>query len=84
VPLALIATILIQTTVAGMWLGKVEERLAQHSLQLSALSVRDAAHDGEARRIAEYLARLDERLAAQNATLLRLDARLAAPPGRSP
>jgi hypothetical protein len=68
------------------WGAKLEARVEQHEGQLAALLSTDAATAVEARRVAELLTRLDERLSNQGDVLRRLDAALgrynAVPPSR--
>lgn len=72
-PVALIMTILVQTFVAGMAWASLSARVEQHERQIAALLASDAQMQGEARRIAEYLARMDERLGAQTELLRRVE-----------
>lgn len=79
VPLALILTIAMQTLAAVWWAAGMAARVEQHERELRTLSQSDVHMQGEARRIAELLSRLDERLTAQTELLRRVEQNLQRP-----
>lgn len=73
VPLALILAILGQTLMGVWWAAGMAARVEQHEREIRSLAQADAHMQGEARRIAEVLSRLDERLLAQTELLRRVE-----------
>lgn len=73
VPAALILTIALQTMGAVWWAAGMDARVAQHDREIKALTQNDGQMQGEARRIAEMLSRLEERIAGQTALLQRVE-----------
>jgi hypothetical protein len=73
VPLALIGALLMQTAGMGWWASQQAATDRDHEMRLARLEQMDNAMAIEARRMAEMLARLDERMIAQNAILRRME-----------
>lgn len=69
VPIALIVTIVLQTAGLVWWAASLEGRLMRVERDTAALIAADAKINDDMRRAAEYLARLDERLASMSVTL---------------
>jgi uncharacterized coiled-coil protein SlyX len=74
VPLALILALLLQTAGMVWWAASLSSKVAEHTADIGALQANVSHMNNEAGRIREVLARLDERLAAQNELLRRVDA----------
>jgi predicted hotdog family 3-hydroxylacyl-ACP dehydratase len=73
VPLALILTLAAQTLGVGWWAATLQAEQMTQRIQIEELRQARAVSVSEERRIAEALARLDERLRAQTEILQRLD-----------
>ena len=72
-PIAMIAGLAIQV-VAFIWTAsKFAAQVEQHDRRIIALEAADTRMSEDARRISEYLARMDERLQAQTAILRRVE-----------
>lgn len=82
VPVVLISTIVVQTIGIVWWAATLDHQVEQHERRLVQLESADARLDTEARRLSELLVRVDERLAAQNQILQRLEQSLRQPSGR--
>lgn len=73
VPIALIFVLLGQLA-TGVWVAsKLQSQVEQHDRRIGALEATDTRMSEDARRISEYLARMDERLQAQTAILRRVE-----------
>jgi hypothetical protein len=84
VPLALILTLAGQTLGMVWWAAELSASVKDHEYRIVRMEHGDAASAIEARRMAEMLARLDERLQAQNAILRRIEESLARSPHQRP
>lgn len=78
VPLALILALIVQTAGMVWWAASLSSRVQQHTGEITTLQANVQHMNSEAGRIREVLARLDERLAAQNDLLRRMDAAMTA------
>jgi peptidoglycan hydrolase CwlO-like protein len=78
-PLALILTIVMQTLTVVWWAAGISARIEQHEREIRALTNIDTQMQGEVRRIAELLSRLDERMTAQTELLRRVEANIQRP-----
>lgn len=76
VPISLIATIMAQTIAGIWWASALNERVAQHDRQISALIAQDQVSTHEMRRVSDLLARVEERLAATSTALGRVEVAL--------
>ncbi len=76
VPIALIFTMAIQTVGVIWWAASLSTRVDHQERQISGLVVSDQQAKQEARRIGEWLSRVDERIAAQTELLRRVEASL--------
>ena len=74
VPIALIVTIIVQTGGMIWWASGLTHRVDQHGRDITALHQDGRGYINEAARVRETLARLEERLAAQNDLLRRVEA----------
>lgn len=74
VPIALIVTIAVQTVGVVWWAATLSAQVSKHDQEIRALTVNDQQMQGETRRVAEALVRVDERLAAQTELLRRVEA----------
>ena len=73
VPLALIFVLIGQLGM-GVWVASaLRKDVEQHDRRIGALEATDTRMSEEARRISEYLARMDERLQGQTAILRRVE-----------
>jgi hypothetical protein len=73
VPIALIFVLAGQAA-TGVWIaGRLQSQVEHHDRRIVALEATDARMGEDARRISEYLARMDERLQAQTAILRRVE-----------
>lgn len=77
VPLALIVTLCLQTAGMVWWAATLSATVGTHDRRIASLEAADARHAAEAARVAEALARLDERLALQTEILREIRARIA-------
>lgn len=75
VPIALIVTLAAQTLGIAWWAATLETKQAQMQQDIAELRRVEAVRTLDDRRIAEALARLDERLRALAEILQRLDRR---------
>lgn len=82
VPIALILTLAVQTGGMVWWAASISARVDNHTEQIGLLRGRDTERTTEERRIAEAIARFDERLRAQTEILQRLDRAMT--PSRNP
>lgn len=73
VPIALILTIIVQTVGLVWWAASLSHQVAQHTRDIAALHMEGRGYTSEAARVRETLARLEERLAAQNDLLRRVE-----------
>lgn len=80
VPLALIATLIVQTIGIGWWAATITSEQQYQREQIAELRAARAATQLEERRMNEILVRLDERMRAQTEILQRLERSL----GRAP
>ncbi len=78
VPLALIMTMALQTLGVIWWAASLSTRVEHQERQIVALNASDAQSKQEARRIGEWLSRVDERIAAQTEMLRRVEVTLSA------
>jgi hypothetical protein len=78
VPLALIMTMFLQTVGIIWWAASLSTRVEHQERQIIALNTSDAQAKQEARRIGEWLSRVDERIAAQTEMLRRVEVSLTA------
>ena len=78
VPLALIMTMALQTLGVIWWAASLSTRVEHQERQIVALNASDAQAKQEARRIGEWLSRVDERIAAQTEMLRRVEVTLSA------
>jgi hypothetical protein len=76
VPIALILTLLMQTAGFGWWASGLDHRVSEHQRRIASLEQYDANSAVEGRRVAELLARLDERLTTQTELLREIRERL--------
>ena len=76
VPLALILAMAVQTIGVIWWAASLSTRVDHQERQIAGLVVSDQQSRQEARRIGEWLSRVDERIAAQTEMLRRLEATL--------
>ena len=82
VPIALIV-VLVGQAVTGIWLAaRLQNQVEDHDRRLVGLEGSQSRMSDEARRISEYLARMDERLQAQTAILRRVEDALRQVPTR--
>lgn len=79
VPLALILAMAIQTVGVIWWAASLSTRVEHQERQIAGLVVSEQQAKQEARRIGEWLSRVDERIAAQTEMLRRLEATLTRP-----
>lgn len=77
VPLALIMAMALQTLGVIWWAASLSTRVDHQERQIIALNASDAQAKQEARRIGEWLSRVDERIAAQTEMLRRLEVTLS-------
>jgi hypothetical protein len=77
VPIALILTLLAQTVGIVWWAASLSGQVQDHGRRIGVMEAQDMRAEGEARRINEILARLDERMQAQTQILRRLEETLA-------
>lgn len=73
VPIALILAIVLQTGGFIWWAAGLSHRVDQHTREIAALHMEGRGYTSEAARVRETLARLEERLAAQNDLLRRVE-----------
>ena len=66
VPLALILALLVQTAGMVWWAATLSSRVDGHAADIARLVESNSGHAAERQRVAETLARLDERMAAQS------------------
>jgi hypothetical protein len=78
VPLALIMTMFLQTIGIIWWAASLSTRVDHQERQIVGLVQAEQQTKLEARRIGEWLSRVDERIAAQTEMLRRLEQTLAA------
>jgi hypothetical protein len=78
VPLALILSMAIQTVLIVWWAASLSSRVEHQERQIVALTTSDAQAKQEARRIGEWLSRVDERIAAQTEMLRRVEVSVTA------
>jgi hypothetical protein len=78
VPIALIFTMAIQTVGVIWWAASLSTRVDHQERQIVSLVAAEQQTKQEARRIGEWLSRVDERIAAQTEMLRRLEQTLAA------
>jgi hypothetical protein len=78
VPIALIFTMAIQTGGGIWWAASLSTRVDHQERQIVSLVAAEQQTKQEARRIGEWLSRVDERIAAQTEMLRRLEQTLAA------
>lgn len=76
VPLALILALLVQTAGMVWWAATISSRVDTHDREIAGLIATNSGNARERQRVAEVLARLDERMAAQTELLRRLEATL--------
>ena len=76
VPLALIVTMAIQTLGVIWWAASLSTRVDHQERQIDSLVAAEQQTKQEARRIGEWLSRVDERIAAQTEMLRRLERNL--------
>lgn len=73
VPIALIFVLATQLA-GGLWfMSKLQTQVEQHDRRIVVLEATDARMGEDAKRISEYLARMDERIQAQTAILRRVE-----------
>jgi septal ring factor EnvC (AmiA/AmiB activator) len=77
VPLALILALLVQTAGMVWWAATISSRVDNHDREIASLVSTNAGNAMERQRVAETLARLDERMAAQTELMRRMEAALA-------
>jgi hypothetical protein len=77
VPIALIFALLLQTAGIVWWQASLAARTDDHGRRILLLEATDTRFEVEARRAAETLARLDERMQAQTQILRRIEESLA-------
>ncbi len=78
VPLAFIMTMFLQTIGIIWWAASLSTRVDHQERQIVGLVQAEQQTKLEARRIGEWLSRVDERIAAQTEMLRRLEQTLAA------
>lgn len=76
VPIALILALLGQTAGMGWWASSIQATISEHARRIIALEASDLRRSAESQRVAEALARLDERMVAQTEILREIRARL--------
>lgn len=76
VPIALIVTLVLQTAGMVWWAAQLSSSVANHDRRITGLEASDIRRGAEAQRVAEVLARLDERMVAQTEILREIRARL--------
>jgi NAD-specific glutamate dehydrogenase len=76
VPLALILAMAVQTVGVIWWAASLSTRVDHQERQIAGLVLSEQQTKQEARRIGEWLSRVDERIAAQTEMLRRLEATL--------
>jgi hypothetical protein len=76
VPLALIMAMAIQTVGVIWWAASLSTRVDHQEREIASLVMSEQQTKQEARRISEWLARVDERIAAQTELLRRLETTL--------
>ncbi len=76
VPLALILTMALQTVCVIWWAASLSTRVDHQERQIAGLVMSEQQTKQEARRIGEWLSRVDERIAAQTEMLRRLETTL--------
>lgn len=77
VPLALILTMALQTLGVIWWAASLSTRVDHQERQIVSLVSAEQQTKAEARRIGEWLSRVDERIAGQTEMLRRLEQTLA-------
>lgn len=70
--ITLAVTILIQTASLLIWGAQIDDRVAQHTQEISDLQAKASANN----KLAETVARMDERTQALSLTINRIDQRL--------
>ena len=78
VPLTLMFFMLVQTIGVIWWAASLSTRVDHQDRQIVSLVAAEQQTKQEARRIGEWLSRVDERIAAQTEMLRRLEQTLAA------
>lgn len=76
VPIALIITLAVQTAGMIWWAAQLSSSVENHDRRIASLEASDLRRGQEAQRVAEALARLDERMVAQTEILRDIRARL--------
>ena len=69
--------LVLQTVAMVWWAAMLSAAVEQHTKEIAALQIREAARGVEERRMSEALARLDERLRAQMEILQRMERAMA-------
>ena len=73
VPIALILSLAVQTGGMVWWAANLSRAVHEHERRITTIEQGDVAALAEARRLAESVARLDERMIAQTAILRRIE-----------
>lgn len=73
VPIALIAVLAGQVVAGIYFASRLQTQVEQHDRRIISLEATDTRMGEDARRISEYLARMDERIQAQTAILRRVE-----------
>lgn len=73
VPIALIFVLAGQVVAGIYFASRLQSQVEHHDRRIVALEAADTRMGEDARRISEYLARMDERIQAQTAILRRVE-----------
>lgn len=80
VPIVFIGTIIIQTVGVVWWAASLSKQVDQHDRAIAELVKKDENMERESRRIAESIARIEERITAQTELLRRVESAVTRSP----